>query len=198
MKQPCPYTDTLWSINIIFHPEEFLHMTLPPPPLLPYINVHWATSISVSCTMLSQGPTTTTTTHQCPLDHLHVCVLYNCPMLSQGPTTTTTIHQHPQTTSIFVSHAMFSQCPTTTTTIHQHPPDHLHICVSYNAFTRPHDHHYHSSMYTGPPPCLRLIQSSHKAPQPPLLHIHQRPLDHLHICVLYNDPTRPPNGSHGP
>ena len=153
------------------------------------------TSIFVSRTMFSQGPTTTTTVRQHPQT---TSMFVSHTMFSHGPTTTTTIHQHPQTTSIFVSHAMFSQCPTTTTTIHQHPPDHLHICVSYNAFTRPHDHHYHSSMYTGPPPCLRLIQSSHKAPQPPLLHIHQRPLDHLHICVLYNDPTRPPNGSHGP
>ena len=40
-----------------------------------YINIHRTISISVSCTMLSQRPTTTTTI-QHPLDH-HVCVLYN-------------------------------------------------------------------------------------------------------------------------
>ena len=80
----------------------------PQPPLL-YVNVHWTISMSVSCTMLSQRPTTTTTIRQRPLDHL--CLIQSSHKALQPPL------------------LYIRQCPL----------EHLHIRVSYNVLTKLHN-----------------------------------------------------------
>ena len=96
--------------------------------------------------------TATTTIHQCPSDHLHICVSYNAISTSTGPSPYLYLvqcsHNAPQPpllynihwTTMSVSYTILSQGPTTTTTIYM-------------------------SMSTGTPPYPCLVQHSHKAPQ---------------------------------